>query len=267
MRTVTERPGSSFDDQALRYDVRAGFPSPVGSLVARSIMEHAGVRADDLVVELGAGTGEIGRHLARLPVRYVGLDASAQMLAVFRAKAGDAAPTLMLADCDHGWPLPDGVASVIFASRVIHLLEPDHVTREVRRVVRPRGTLILGRVLREPHSIKSQLRRRRQELLGEAGLSPREGEEGTHRVIAACLAAGAQALGRSMVAEWSGATTPATVITGWEGLTRMGDKVVDPPTRAGILAELRRWAETEFGDLERAQPFRERYAIDVVRLP
>ena len=53
------------------------------------------LHADDLVVELGAGTGEIGAHLARLPLRYVGLDSSPAMLDVFRAKA---APCLTIAD-------------------------------------------------------------------------------------------------------------------------------------------------------------------------
>ena len=54
--------------------------------MARAIVEQANAGADDLVLELGAGTGEIGVHLARLPVRYVGLDSSQAMLDVFRAR-------------------------------------------------------------------------------------------------------------------------------------------------------------------------------------
>ena len=258
---------TAFDEQAGRYDDRAGIPAGAGAAVARAILASANAQADNLVVELGAGTGEIGVHLASLPIRYLGLDVSAPMLDLFRAKAGDVTPSLIVADCNHEWPLPDGGATALFASRVIHLLDPEHVTREALRVARPRGTFILGRVLREPQSIKSRLRRRRHELLREAGFSPREGEEGTRRVLDCCLAAGAQEMGRSVVAEWSGEATPATVIAGWEGLPRMGNMAVDPLTRATILAELRQWARAEFGGLARAQPFSERYAIDVVRLP
>jgi hypothetical protein len=47
----------------------------------------------------------------------------------------------------------------------------------------------------------------------------------------------------------------------------MGSVAVDPVTRADILDELRRWGRAEFGDLDRPAAFRERYAIDVVRLP
>jgi ubiquinone/menaquinone biosynthesis C-methylase UbiE len=264
---MTEHPASTFDDQAPRYDGRVGLPPTVGSLVARSILAHAGAGPGDLVAELGAGTGEIGLHLSRLPVRYIGFDSSPAMLAVFRAKAVSASSSLIVADCNQPWPLPDGSAAAVFASRVIHLLDPEHVARETVRIGRSGGSLMLGRVLREPDSIKERLRRRRQELLVEAGIVPRQGEEGTRRVIERCRVAGAESLGRWVVAEWTGETTPAQVIAGWESLSRMGSVSVDPGTRADILDKLRRWARATFGDLDRPEAFRERYAIDVVRLP
>jgi hypothetical protein len=219
------------------------------------------------VVELGAGTGEIGLHLSRLPIQYVGLDASGPMLRLFRAKAVDVTPSLILADGDRAWPLRDGVAAVVVASRVIHLLDPEHVTRETLRIGRRAGFLILGRVLRERDSTKERLRRRRQELLVEAGITPRHGAAGTRRVVARCRAAGAESLGRLVVAEWTGESTPAEVIAGWESLSRMGSVPVDPVTRAGIIDEVRGWARVEFGDPDRPEAFCERYAIDVVRLP
>jgi SAM-dependent methyltransferase len=260
-------PASTFDDQAPRYDGRAGLPSAVGALVARSITERAGAGPDDLVVELGAGTGEIGSHLSRLPIQYVGLDASAPMLRLFRAKAADVMPSLILADADRAWPLRDGVAAVVVASRVVHLLDPEHAVRETLRIGRRAGFLMLGRVLRDGDSIKERLRRRRQELLLEAGVTPRHGAAGTRRVVALCQAAGAESLGRWVVAEWTGETTPAAIIAGWEALSRMGSVPIDPETRAGIVDELRTWARVEIGDLDRPEAFRERYAIDHVRLP
>jgi SAM-dependent methyltransferase len=258
---------STFDDQALKYDGRAGLPPKVGALVARSIVQHASAGPGDLVVELGAGTGEIGVHLSHLPIRYVGLDASAPMLRLFRAKAIDVMPSLIQADCDRPWPLSDGVAKVVFASRVIHLLDPEHVTRETLRIGRRDGFLILGRVLREPDSNKERLRRRRQELLVEAGLTPRNGSAGTRRVVALCRDAGAESLGRQVVAEWTVETTPAEIIAGWESISRMGSVAIDPDMRSGILDEVRDWARVEIGDLDCAEVFRERFAIDVVRLP
>ena len=257
----------AFDRQAPHYDARAGLPAVVGAAVANAIVDWAGVGPGDLVVELGAGTGEIGVDLVRLPIRYVGLDASPAMLDVFRAKTEGGWPGLVVADCNLPWPLPDGSAAVVFASRVVHLLDPEHTARETARVCRPGGSLMLGRVLREPDGIKERLRRRRRALLVEAGIGPRQGEEGTRRVVERSQAVGGTFLGREVVAEWSGETTAARVIAGWATLSRMGAVSLDPGTRAAVLDELRRWGRAEFGDLDRPEPFRERYAIDVVRLP
>ena len=156
---------STFDQQAPGYDARVGLPESVGAAVAAEIMVCAELQTDDLVLELGVGTGEIGVHLARLPVRYVGLDSSQAMLDVFRAKGILGSSSLIVADCNQPWPLPDGSAAVVFASRVIHLLDPEHITRETVRICRSAGYLILGRVLRDPDSLKSRLRRRRQAAL------------------------------------------------------------------------------------------------------
>jgi ubiquinone/menaquinone biosynthesis C-methylase UbiE len=266
-RNVLARSASTFDQQASHYDARVGLPEAVSAGGARAIVEQANAGADDLVLELGAGTGEIGVHLTRLPVHYVGLDSSQAMLDVFRAKAVLDSSSLIVADGNQPWPLPDGSAAAVFGSRVIHLLDPEHVVRETFRVCRSGGVLLLGRVLREPDSLKERLRRRRQELLVEAGVSPRQGEAGTRRVIAGVVALGGESLGRQEVAAWSGETTSAQVIAGWETLSRMGSVFVDPVTRADILAALRHWGRSEFGDLDRPEAFRERYAIDVVRLP
>jgi ubiquinone/menaquinone biosynthesis C-methylase UbiE len=258
---------STFDAQAQGYDARVGLPSAVGEAVAQAIVSWVSVSADDLVVELGAGTGEIGSHLTQLPLRYVGLDNSAAMLEIFRAKAADAAPALIVADCDAAWPLPDHSAAVVFASRVIHLLQPDHVVRETLRVCLPGGYLMLGRVQREPGSLKTRLQRQRRQFLQEAGISSRHGEKGNHEVIERCLTAGCASHGRRVAAEWTGETSASAIITGWETLSRMGSVEIDADTRAVILAELRDWASVEIGDLDRLHPFREQFVLDIVRVP
>ncbi|HEX5499752.1 MAG TPA: hypothetical protein VFX03_11010, partial [Thermomicrobiales bacterium] len=63
---------ADFDEQALLYDARAGLPPAAGAAVARAVLAAADAGPADLVVEIGAGTGEIGADLARLAGRYVG---------------------------------------------------------------------------------------------------------------------------------------------------------------------------------------------------
>src|SRR5215217_6709355 len=265
--TGTVYPGSTFDDQAPHYDARVGLPASVGAAVARDIVACAGLQTDDLVLELGAGTGEIGTHLARLPVRYVGIDNSAPMLQLFQQKLGASPASLLLADAGQVWPLADNATVVVFASRVIHLLDAEHVARETARVCRPGGWLMLGRVLRDEGGVKERLRRRRLQLLREAGVGALRGREGAGRVVEQCLLVGGQSMGRRVVAEWSEVTTPAEVIASWASLTRMGSVAVDPALHQQILVELEAWARQELGALDHPEVGRERYALDLVRFP
>jgi ubiquinone/menaquinone biosynthesis C-methylase UbiE len=265
--TVLARSASTFDEQATRYDARVGLPESAAAAVAAGIKAFAGLQAEDLVLELGAGTGEIGMHLVQLPVRYLGIDNSAEMLRLFRDKLGEQPASLLLADASQVWPLDDHAASVVFASRVIHLLDAKHVASETLRVCRPGGWLMLGRVLRDGDGVKERLRRRRLELLQQAGVGPLRGREGARRVIEHCLSAGAESMERRVAAEWSGAISPAEVIAGWTSLSRMGSVAVDPVSRQEILAELQDWAGAELGDLDQPETYWERYAIECVRLP
>ena len=261
------RSASTFDEQATRYDARVGLPEPVGAAVAAEIMAFAGLQTEDLVLELGAGTGEIGIHFVQLPVRYLGIDSSTAMLQLFRHKLGEQSAALLLADASQRWPIDEHAASVVFASRVIHLLDPAHVARETLRVCRPGGWLMLGRVLRDSDGVKERLRRRRLELLRQAGFGPLRGREGARRVIEHLQVAGGESMSRRVVAEWSGVTTPAEVIADWTSLSRMGSVAVDSVRRQQILGELQDWARAELGDLEQPEAHRERYAIDCIRLP
>jgi hypothetical protein len=135
------------------------------------------------------------------------------------------------------------------------------------RVCHPAGSLIVGRVVRDRDGIMERLRRRRLDLLKAAGISARQGEDGTRLVIDGCLALGGVSLGREVVAEWTSVTTPGEIIAGWDRLSRMGSVHVDHVTRVEILGELSRWARAEFGDLDRPEASPTRYAIDIVRQP
>jgi hypothetical protein len=56
-----------FDDQAPAYEEWAGLPEAICREVAALVLE--GVPAACTVVDVGAGTGSIGRHLVRPGVR------------------------------------------------------------------------------------------------------------------------------------------------------------------------------------------------------
>src|SRR5687767_8563480 len=95
-----------FAEQGLLFDARAGLDPAVGDRVARSVAAHTAGSPEDLIVEIGAGTGEIGRDFAALPLTYVGIDLSRPMLTVFQEKVGGMpVPALIQADGNCPWPV------------------------------------------------------------------------------------------------------------------------------------------------------------------
>ena len=262
------RRAETFDGQADIFDERAGLPPSVGRDVALAALELVAASPRDAVLEIGAGTGEIGRHLAALPVCYLGIDLSRGMLGVFKGKLGEASARALAvqADCDRPWPVRDRSIAAVFASRVAHLLDADRVVGEAMRVCRPGGYLLVGRTARDEHSLKSRLRHRRRVALARGGIAPRDGTEGTRRLLDRCVARGATRLESRRVASWTGTTTADRIISGWEALPALGAHRLPAEARAAILRELRDWARLELGDPHRAERFTEWYTIEGVRL-
>jgi ubiquinone/menaquinone biosynthesis C-methylase UbiE len=96
------------------------------------------------VLDLGCGTGDLARYLARAGFQVTGCDISAEMLD--RAAQADSAAVLQWMRLDPGWrtlPFADGMFGVIVASSVLEYVEdPVEVLRECARVLEPGGALM-----------------------------------------------------------------------------------------------------------------------------
>jgi ubiquinone/menaquinone biosynthesis C-methylase UbiE len=259
-----------FDVQASTFDRRAGLPDDAARAVAEATVAIAAIGSDDRVLELGAGTGQVGRYLAVAErISYVGIDSSAQMLEVFRGRlgaSGNRRATLIAADANERWPAADGSVAVVFASRVAHLLDAAHLTRELRRVCRPGGAFLVGRVARDADSARSRLRRQRAALLREHGIAPAEGAQSTRRTLEALVAAGAARIEPQEVASWTVAQPVRDIISGFREVRPAGAEHVDDALLDGVLEDLAAWAARELGDLRTVMTWEERYVLEGVRL-
>ena len=227
--------------------------------------------AGDLVLELGAGTGQLGALLPALGAEYVGLDASAPMLEVFEQRLPAPKPAsirLIRADVDGDWPVQSTSVRAVFSSRAAHLFDQAQVVAETLRVAHAAGaTFTLGRVQRDQHGIRSRLRREMRSLLAARGFAPRDGERGQRSILDAFRARGATPLGPIVAATWTARSTAASVLEAWRGKPGLGG--IEPPeeTKAAILAELADWAATRFGSLDAPHEAEERYVLEGVALP
>jgi ubiquinone/menaquinone biosynthesis C-methylase UbiE len=266
MTSLRPAPGTatSFDSQAAEFERRVGLSEAVCREVAASVLELSGVRPGDLMVEIGAGTGMIGRWFAAYPVRYVGIDLSRGMLEVFRRREAARPAMLVQADAGRPWPLPDGRARAVFSSRAIHLLPPELVADELSRTVTPTGgASVVGWVERRRDSVKSRLAREMRRRLRERGFEPRTA--GAKEVVAACGRRGADALERKVVVTWPAVHSPRRALDDWRAKEGLGGSVLPPGVQGEVLRELEAWAVAAFGDLDAEIETEESYVLEGAR--
>jgi ubiquinone/menaquinone biosynthesis C-methylase UbiE len=257
-----------FDGQAATFDQRAGLPEEICYKIAETILSVGEVKSGDLVLEIGPGTGQIGRWFAP-SVRYVGFDKSSGMLKEFKNRLDNNLDykAIVQADAKTGWPFASGVARVIFGSRAIHLLDDNHVASEVFRVALPAGaTFIVGRVQRDRASVRHQMARQMNVLLRQQGFEGLGGEGRTKKLFEICSQRQAEILEPVTVARWKVVASPQQSIDSWRGMIGLGGIPVPIEVKDRVLTKLAVWGEEEFGRLDQSFESEEEYALMPLRL-
>jgi ubiquinone/menaquinone biosynthesis C-methylase UbiE len=118
----------------------------------RTLLSASGAQPGDRVLDVGSGTGYFARLLAgtvgdRGSVE--GIDASPEMVGYANRRARRLANCRFQAGTAESLPYPDGRFDVVVSSFVIHHLPEDAqvpALREMRRVLRPGGSLLVAEV-------------------------------------------------------------------------------------------------------------------------
>jgi SAM-dependent methyltransferase len=131
-----------FASRAATWDTKFGNDLPAYT----AAIAEAGLRSGGVVIDVGCGTGR-----ALPPLRaavgpdgsVIALDLTPEMLAAARPASQAASATLVLADA-RSLPFADASADAIFAAGLVHHLpDPEAGLRELARVTRPGGLLVL----------------------------------------------------------------------------------------------------------------------------
>jgi ubiquinone/menaquinone biosynthesis C-methylase UbiE len=109
------------------------------------------------VVDFGCGSGANTALLAGRGAHVWGIDISEDLLRLGQrrlALSGRAGSATFIAGSAHDMPFPDGSIDVVFGIAILHHLDLERVSREVRRVLKPGGRAIFQEPVRNSAVIR-----------------------------------------------------------------------------------------------------------------
>jgi ubiquinone/menaquinone biosynthesis C-methylase UbiE len=147
---MTPAAAAYFDQVADQWDtLRAGyFQEPV----RESAIAHAYLRPEMEVADVGCGTGFITAGLAPLVSRVYAVDGSQAMLDVARRNLADHDNVVYRLTEGSALTLPDASVDAAFANMYLHHCpDPAAAIREMARILRPGGRLVITDMDRHEH--------------------------------------------------------------------------------------------------------------------
>jgi ubiquinone/menaquinone biosynthesis C-methylase UbiE len=240
---------SVYDTTASSFERHRSMPSHVVEAIRSAIWSAARLRNNARVLDVGAGTGRIGKAFLAAGDFYVGVDSSLAMLQEFSAKPEfRESKTSLLAQAE-GRQLPFQNASfdLVLLMQVLSAAgnwRP--LLDECRRVLRPGGVIAVGHAKSPESGVDAQLKRQLVAILAEMQVPWHQPRESRRQALAWLESASTRHWYRE-AASWKVSTSADDFLS----RHRTGARFAALPlaVQEESLATLRGWAETNFGSV------------------
>jgi len=244
-----KRPGTSvYDSTASSFERHRSLSPSVVESIRSTIWNTARLPEHALVLDLGAGTGRIGRAFLAAGDVYVGIDSSLGMLQEFSAKPEfRESKTSLLAQAEGSrLPFKNGVFDLVLLMQVLNSANWRPMLDECRRVLRPGGIIAVGHTKSPESSVDAQLKRQLAVILEGMHVPWHQPREWRRQALA-WLEDVSERHWHREAARWKVITSAEEFLS----RHRTGAKFAALPfaVQQESLAKLRAWAETNFGSV------------------
>ena len=236
---------SNFDPTASNFERYRSLPAEVPRAIRAAIWGALRLSTAARVLEIGAGTGRIGKAFVAAGDFYVGVDTSLAMLQEFPATS----KSCILAQADgRQLPFRDGTFDVVLLMQVLSGIgDWQGILSETRRVLLPGGSVAVGHTISPESGIDAQLKRQLAAILEEMGVAWHRPKESRQRALA-WLESSAVRHVSAQAASWNVIATPQEFLVRHRTGARFAALPVSVQEQA--LKQLAVWAETSFGSLD-----------------
>lgn len=240
---------SAYDTAASSFERHRALPNSVVEAIRSAIWSVARLPARARVLDVGAGTGRIGKAFLAAGDFYVGVDSSHAMLQEFSVKPEfSESKTSLLAQAE-GRQLPfhnAGFDLVLLMQVLSAAGDWRLLLGECRRVLRPGGTIAVGHTRSPESGIDAQLKARLRAILEEMKVPWHQPRESRRQALAWLEGASARHWYRE-AASWKVMTSAEEFLSRHRTGARFA--ALPPATKEEALTRLRAWAETNFGSV------------------
>jgi len=239
-----------FDVSAPTFDRYRGLPPGVPETIRSAILTSIAVPPRPRVLDLGAGTGRIGKAFVDAGDAYIGVDLSLGMLREFAAPTGAMARRIgSLAQADGAQlPFRDATFDVVLLIQVLSGARRwRRLLDEARRVLKAGGNMVVGHVVAPPAGIDAQLKSHLATILERMGVDSHQPGKGRDEALS-WLRSVSRGMVSVVAASWTADRTPREFMT----RHRTGARFAALPAsiQEQALRRLSAWAEAHFGSLD-----------------
>jgi ubiquinone/menaquinone biosynthesis C-methylase UbiE len=235
---------SLFDATASNFERYRPLPSEVAQAIRSAIWTFAHLPARPRVLDLGAGTGRIGKAFIAAGDFYAGVDMSLSMLQKFP----DNSESCFLVQADAlQLPFRDGAFDLVLLMQVLSSVDDwPGMLNEVRRILPAGGIVVVGHTVGPESGIDRQLKRQLASILEEMQVAWHRPQESRRKALA-WLESSAVRHTHVNAASWNVNTSVEEFLL----RHRTGARFAALPIAAQeeALSKLRAWVEASYGSV------------------